>query len=124
MTTSALSTEHTTSNPIRCRICNDDGNGLPNEASVLATTAIPSVPVTLDTTFYPEFMFDVAVPLLAGTLYHFVFDVPSGTGKTFVSAYLKYGEPTNDGLSANVANPTWTPLHEDWTPSYKIIRIE
>lgn len=125
MKTSTDSSEHSVGNAIRCRVCADNGSGLPNESSVLGTINYTGTPATLNTIFNADFSFTNAIALTAGSLYHFVLDVPTGTGNTFYQTFLCYptDQSTNDAYSMQVNyGVEWLANHEEWAPTYKIIK--
>jgi hypothetical protein len=124
MITSATVTEHNTSNTLRCRICPDNGAGLPNEASPIASATFTSVPASNGTSFTGIFSFSTPVELKTGTLYHFVLDIPTGTGNTMCQTYLVSSQPTTDEHSAQTNSGTWNVSNESWLMGVKYIIIE
>lgn len=115
---------HTVGNDIRVRICADDGTGKPNTAVVYGTATITGCPATNATQFTGTATFATRILLSAATRYHFVCDVPTGTGKSFYRTYIKESQPTDDAMSFNAYISAWTELYEEYTPSYKIYIIE
>ena len=115
---------HTVGNDIRVRICADDGANKPDTAVVYGTATITGCPLTNETEFTGTATFTPRVLLLAATRYYFVLDVPTGTGKSFYRTYVLESQPTDDAMSFNSYIESWGILYENYTPSYKIYKIE
>jgi hypothetical protein len=115
---------HTAGNDIRVRICADDGTGKPDTAVVYGTATITGCPATNATQFTGTATFATRILLSVGVRYHFVCDVPTGTGKSFYRTYIKESQPTDDEMSFNAYVGPWSELYEAYTPSYKIYIIE
>jgi hypothetical protein len=126
--TSRSSTLHTAANDIRVRLCRDDGTGLANLSDVLRTVILTGNPATPDTIFTATAVFaDQSnnfanrINLEAGQRYHFVMDIPTGTGKSMYSGLINNAGSSSDKYAQCSYNTSWT-KSENNIPSYAIYK--
>ena len=120
---------HNTGNNIRLRLCTDDGTGKPNLSNVIATKTITGNPATTDTLFNAVATFATIsnnfadrITLSADTKYHFVYDIPTGTGLSFNSNRVNEGGTANDAYyHATFAVDTWM-VTDTFIPLMKIYK--